>query len=163
MDKELQALTIKYNAAVRDCDHVRALKLMKQIAELTRKQVVIERKAVGDMFGSMTEKQKSEASTRCLRIMVYAELLDNESTELDGLLQKVSKGYKIELAKDVKAVKHHANKIVANVDYIANSNKYTEQSRQEFLDHFIEMADKVSYAANNIIFTEESKYSRAHE
>lgn len=137
----------KYNAAMRKHDYIGAMKYAKQIEA----QNQTERISVRDLFSEMTEEQRNKAANLCSCIMVMADLISSDATDLQELLQKVDPTCELELYRDVKDLYRKAMSIVKAVDDFHN---------EEFSASFGDLCDKVRLSVQNIIYTERAKEER---
>ena len=137
----------KYNAAMRKHDYIGAMKYAKQIEA----QNQTERISVRDLFSEMTEEQRNKAANLCSCVMVMADLISSDATDLQELLHKVDPTCELELYRDVKDLYRKAMSIVKAVDDFHN---------EEFSASFGDLCDKVRLSVQNIIYTERAKEER---
>lgn len=147
----IETLRQKYDRYIRTGNHVKALQVMQEVARLSAVHETVERTTVRDLYEALSPADKEKATDLCTEIMLFADLLQSASVDLQGIIHRADHGADLLLYQDVKQIVRFSNNIIRNVDAFHD---------EEFSYTFGDMADHASLTLDNLIYTEQAKEKR---
>ena len=151
MKTKIETLQQKYDRYIRSGNHVKALQVMQEIGRLSSLSETVERTTVRDLYAALSPADKEKATDLCTEIMLFADLLQSASVDLQEIVHRADHGADLLLYQDVKQIVRFSNNIIRNVDAFHD---------EEFSYTFGDMADHASLTLDNLIYTEQAKEKR---
>lgn len=147
--KSLETLRRQYDRYIRTGNHVKALQVMQEVARLSAVHETVERTTVRDLYEALSPADKEKATDLCTEIMLFADLLQSASVDLQEIVHRADPAADLILHQEVKQIVRFSNNIIRNVDAFHD---------EEFSDTFGYMADHASLTLDNLIYTEQAKH-----
>ncbi len=151
MTQRLETLRQKYDRYIRTGNHVKALQVMQEIARLSAVRETVERTTIRDLYEALSPADKEKATDLCTEIMLFADLLQSASVDLQEIVHRADPAADLILHQEVKQIARLSGSIVRNVDALGDAS---------FSSSFGDLADLVSLNVHNIIYAERAKEKR---
>ena len=116
MTQRLETLRQKYDRYIRTGNHVKALQVMQEIARLSAVRETVERTTIRDLYEALSPADKEKATDLCTEIMLFADLLQSASVDLQEIVHRADPAADLILHQEVKQIARLSGSIVRNVD-----------------------------------------------